>query len=178
MKDSAPGRSLLSFPHQNLSEYPQSSTLEISSRFWSSETQRSMLMLGKNLLPLFLHSTYSIFMGRGSSVGLANGYGLDNRGVGVRVPVEPRIFTSPHRPDQLWRPSSLQSKELLAGIFPPGITRLRREADHSPATSDEIKKTWIYTFTPPYVHTLPYLAQSPGRDKIQLSKKKKLTLSP
>jgi hypothetical protein len=25
-----------------------------------------------------------------------------------------------------------------------------READHSPPTSAEVKKTWIYTSTPPY----------------------------
>jgi hypothetical protein len=25
-----------------------------------------------------------------------------------------------------------------------------READHSPSTSAEVKKTWIYTSTPPY----------------------------
>jgi hypothetical protein len=29
------------------------------------------------------------------------GYGLDDQGVGVRVPVEARIFTSPRRPDRL-----------------------------------------------------------------------------
>jgi hypothetical protein len=30
---------------------------------------------------------------RGSAVGLATGYGLDDRGVGVRVPIGSRIFT-------------------------------------------------------------------------------------
>jgi hypothetical protein len=37
-----------------------------------------------------------------SSVGIAPGYGLDDRGVGVRVPVRLRIFSSPRRPDRLW----------------------------------------------------------------------------
>jgi hypothetical protein len=32
-----------------------------------------------------------------------------------------------------------------------GVKRPRREADHSPPTSVEIKKTWVYTSTPPYV---------------------------
>jgi hypothetical protein len=36
---------------------------------------------------------------RDSSVGIATGYGLDDRGVGVRVPVGSKIFTSPYRPD-------------------------------------------------------------------------------
>jgi hypothetical protein len=33
----------------------------------------------------------------------------------------------------------------------PGEKRPGREADHSPPTSAEVKKMWIYTSTPPYV---------------------------
>jgi hypothetical protein len=36
---------------------------------------------------------------RDSAVGIATGYGLDDRGVGVRVPEGSRILSSPHRPD-------------------------------------------------------------------------------
>jgi hypothetical protein len=32
-----------------------------------------------------------------------------------------------------------------------GVKRQGREADHSPPTSAEVKKMWIYTFTSPYV---------------------------
>jgi hypothetical protein len=39
---------------------------------------------------------------RGSVVGTATGYGLDDRGITVRVPVGSRIFTSSHRPDRFW----------------------------------------------------------------------------
>jgi hypothetical protein len=38
---------------------------------------------------------------RGSSVGIATGYGLDDLGVGIRVPEESRILTSPYRSDWL-----------------------------------------------------------------------------
>jgi hypothetical protein len=31
-----------------------------------------------------------------------------------------------------------------------GVKRKEREADHSPPTSAEVKKIWIYTSTPPY----------------------------
>jgi hypothetical protein len=31
------------------------------------------------------------------------------------------------------------------------VKRQGREADHSPPTSDEVKKMWIYTSTPTYV---------------------------
>jgi hypothetical protein len=46
-----------------------------------------------------------IYIGRlgvvDSVVSIATGYGLEYRGVGVRVPVGSRIFSSPHHPDQL-----------------------------------------------------------------------------
>jgi hypothetical protein len=38
---------------------------------------------------------------RDSVVDIATDYGLDNQGVGVRVPVVSRIFSSPRRPDWL-----------------------------------------------------------------------------
>jgi hypothetical protein len=46
----------------------------------------------------------TIYRSRDSVVGIATGYGLDDRGVGVRVPV---IFSSPSRPDRLWGPPNL-----------------------------------------------------------------------
>jgi hypothetical protein len=39
----------------------------------------------------------------------------------------------------------------VPGVLPPGAKRPRREADHSPPTSVEVKKMWVYTSTPPYV---------------------------
>jgi hypothetical protein len=47
------------------------------------------------------------------------GYGLDNRGVGVPVPVGSRILYSPCRPDRFWGPSSLLSKGCW-GLSPQG----------------------------------------------------------
>jgi hypothetical protein len=32
----------------------------------------------------------------------------------------------------------------------PGVKRPRREADHSPPVSAEVKNTWVYTSIPPY----------------------------
>jgi hypothetical protein len=75
------------------------------------------------------------------------GYGLQDREVGVRVPVGSRIFSSPRRPDWLW---GLLSNG-YRGLFPPGVKRPWREADHSPPASAEVKKTRIYTSTPLYV---------------------------
>jgi hypothetical protein len=37
------------------------------------------------------------------------------------------------------------------GSYFPTIKRQESEADHSPPTSAEVKKTWVYTSIPPYV---------------------------
>jgi hypothetical protein len=36
------------------------------------------------------------------------------------------------------------------GGYFPEVKRLGREVDHSPPTSADVKKMWIYTSTPPY----------------------------
>jgi hypothetical protein len=44
---------------------------------------------------------YLVFGSQDSAVSIANGYGLDNRGVGGRVSVGSKIFSSLRRPDRL-----------------------------------------------------------------------------
>jgi hypothetical protein len=55
-----------------------------------------------------------------SSVGIATGYGLDDRGIGVRVPEGSRIFSSRRRPDWLWAPPNLLFNGLGGGGSFPG----------------------------------------------------------
>jgi hypothetical protein len=66
------------------------------------------------------------------------GYGLDDRGLGVRVSVGSRIFSSPRHPHRLWGPSNLLSNGYRDSF--PGVKLQGRDADHSPPTSAEIKK--------------------------------------
>jgi hypothetical protein len=66
-------------------------------------------------------------------------------GGGRSSPGRVKIFTSPYRPD---RPTSY--KMGTGGPF-PGVKRQGREADHSPTSSAEVKKMWIYTSTLIYV---------------------------
>jgi hypothetical protein len=83
--------------------------------------------------------TYSLH----NSLGIATGYGLDDRGVEVRVPVGSRILSSPFRPDRLCGPPQ-PPIQWIPGALSPGS-----EADHSPRASAEVKKMWIYTSIPP-----------------------------
>jgi hypothetical protein len=79
-----------------------------------------------------------------SVAGIATGYGLDDRELGVRVPVESNIFTSSRHPDRLW--GSTQPRiQLVQGALPPWIKRPGREADRSPPTIAEVKRILIYT---------------------------------
>jgi hypothetical protein len=60
-----------------------------------------------------------IYMSRGSLVDIATAYGLDDRGVAVRVPVGSTILTSPYSPDRLWGPHNLLFN-WYRGLFPRG----------------------------------------------------------
>jgi hypothetical protein len=76
---------------------------------------------------------------RDRPVGIATGYGLDDWGVGVRVPVGSRIIFSPRRQTGSGPPNLLSN----------GYRRLTPRGKAPPA-SDEVKKMWIYASTPPY----------------------------
>jgi hypothetical protein len=77
---------------------------------------------------------------RDGSAGITTRYGLCGGRIGVRLPVGPRIFSSPRAPNQLWGPPSLLSNcyrlFFLSGVNLPGS-----EADHSPPSIVEIKKS-------------------------------------
>jgi hypothetical protein len=57
------------------------------------------------------------------------------------------MFSSVQRPDRHLPPHI----QWVSGNLYPGLKRPGREADHSPPTSAEIKITWSYVSTPPYI---------------------------
>jgi hypothetical protein len=79
-------------------------------------------------LQRFLYAFGNVWS-RDSSVGIVTGYGMDDRGVGVRVPVGSRIVPSPRRPDRFWGPPSLLFNG--HGRLSPWIKRPGRETDNS-----------------------------------------------
>jgi hypothetical protein len=84
-----------------------------------------------------IFSDISLFSDRSqdSAVGITTGYGLDDRGVGVRVLVGAIIFSK----SSGWALGVTQ----LSIQWVPGVKRSGREVA-------EVKKTWVYTSTPPY----------------------------
>jgi hypothetical protein len=62
--------------------------------------------------------------------GYLSRFELHGRGVGVRVPVGTRIFSSPRRPDRFW--GSTQPPIQWVPLDPsPGVKRPEREANQS-----------------------------------------------
>jgi hypothetical protein len=83
-----------------------------------------------------------------SAAGIATGYGMDDRGVGVQVPIGEKIFSTSSGP--VLGPTEPPIK-WIQGDLSPGVKQPGREADHSPPTSAEVKNTWMYISNPPYV---------------------------
>jgi hypothetical protein len=75
--------------------------------------------LSKLFVKIYVINYWKLIRSQDSAVSIATGYGLDEQGIGIRVPVGPRIFSTPRRPDRLWGPPSLLSNRYW-GLLPRG----------------------------------------------------------
>jgi hypothetical protein len=98
--------------HILLSQIRDSPNLEGQVPVFICPRNRVAQLYPQALGSLFVASYYS-------AVGIATGYGLDDQGVRVRVPVGSRIFSSLRRPDRLWDPPNLLSNG-YRWFFPRG----------------------------------------------------------
>jgi hypothetical protein len=73
---------------------------------------------------------------------------MDDREVGVQVPIRLRILFS-HVIETVLAPTQ-SPIQWITGAFSPEVKQSGLEADHSPPTSVEVKKTRVYTSTPSY----------------------------
>jgi hypothetical protein len=87
-------------------------------------------------------------LSRDTSVGIALGYGLEDRGSRVRFPAGVGNFSLHHRVQNGSGTHPASYPMGTRGSF-PGVKRPGREADHSPPCSAEVKNAWSYTSTPP-----------------------------
>jgi hypothetical protein len=83
-----------------------------------------------------------------SSVGIALGYELDDRGSRVRFPVGAGNLSLHHH---VQNGSGAHTASYLMGTRGSfsGVKRPGREADYSPPSSAEVKNEWSYTSTAP-----------------------------
>jgi hypothetical protein len=75
---------------------------------------------------------------RDSSVGIALGYGLDDRGSRVRFPVGVWNFSLRQHVQKAL--GLFQTIKRVTGALSLGVKRLEREADRSPPSSAEVKE--------------------------------------
>jgi hypothetical protein len=90
-----------------------------------------------------------LYKSRDSAVSIMTGYGLNDQrgrssspggGKNFYSSISSRPALRLTGPPIQWEPEALS----------PRVMRPGREADHSPPTSAEVKKTWVYICTPPY----------------------------
>jgi hypothetical protein len=91
------------------------------------------------------HHRYSF--GASSSVGIALGYGLDDRDSRVRFPAGAENFSLHHRV-QNGSGSTQPSLQWVPGALSLGVKRPGCEADHSHPSNAEVRE-WSYISTPP-----------------------------
>jgi hypothetical protein len=109
-----------------------------------------ILILHLTVSCIFLNTTYILEKSRDSLVGIATGYGLDDQGGQEFESRYGKKFSLFHIVQTGSGVQPTSYKMGTGGSFTE-VKRQGREANHSPPTSAEVKKMWIYTSTSLYV---------------------------
>jgi hypothetical protein len=104
-----------------------------------------------NVVKLIIKNYFSIYRKRNSVVSVATKLRIGKPRKRVSIPGKSnRFFSPPDCPDLLW-----SSPRLLfngyGGLYPPGVKRPGREADHSAPSNTEINNEWHCTSIPPSI---------------------------
>jgi hypothetical protein len=85
-------------------------------------------------------------------VGIATGYGMEDRVIGVRFPVRTGNFSLRHH-IQTGSGAHPASYEWVPGVLSLGVKRPGREANQSPPSSAEVKEyVGLYLHSPIHLH--------------------------
>jgi hypothetical protein len=88
-------------------------------------------------------------MNRDSSVGIATSYWLEDWMIGIRFPAGLGIFLFYTMSKPALGPTQAPT-QWVPGPLSVGVKRARRETDHSPPPSKEVKNARNYDSTSPY----------------------------
>jgi hypothetical protein len=116
---------------------------KIVNNYWNKSYVRRK-PLNVIVCDIFYSSLCQKTKSRDSAVGIATDYGLDNRGVGVPSPFEVKNVLP--QAGKTGSGAHQASYSMGTGGSFPAVKRQGREADHSPTTSAEVNKTYIYTY--------------------------------
>jgi hypothetical protein len=125
------------------------------------DSSKSCYALIRCYLRLTLESNNNKNKIRGSSVGIATGYGLEYRGWRVRFPTRTGNLSFLHRVQTSSGASQPLIQRVLETFF-PGVKRPVREADHSPPSSDSAKECVALYLHPQYVFMAWCLGKAQG----------------
>jgi hypothetical protein len=112
---------------------------------------------------------------RDSSVGIMTGYELDNQGVGIRVQLGARIFTSSCRPDRFWVSPTLLSRgrataQAVSRWLPTAAARVRAPVWSSGICGGQsgavVGFLRVLRFPLPFIPPNSQSSQSPGAGTI------------
>jgi hypothetical protein len=119
------------------------SDAKLKTKYWQRSSVKLSLHL-QNVRQKCTNITHVLYLSLRLLFGIATAYGLEFQSRQGQKNFHSSISSRPALG------STQPSIQWIEGVLSPGVKRQGREADHSPLTCAEEKKTWIYTSTTAY----------------------------